>query len=486
MHYSVEIGLRYLRAKKRSTVSAITAIAFTGVALGVAALLCVMSITAGFQNEFRTKVLGVNAHVLILKYGLDFREYPDVITKVKALPEVAGLAPFEIDEMMLAKGDRLAGVLVKGVDPSAVSNVLDLPHQIIAGSLTGLRRKGAVAPSFRDASAPSPIWKEPAPVGPRTPTHEPAVEVPSLAEVQAALRGNAPALPSDADEARAFGEAHNTASQEEDIPGLIVGVTLAKNLGLHVGDHVQVVSPLAGLDTSFVKSDVRAFAPENKEFRVIGIFEAGFQEYDTRLVYTDLYEAQALANRGDTVTGVEIRLHDLEKAPLVAKAIERMLGTGPYHTLDWEELNHNLFTALEIQKVILTLLIAIITLVAAFTVVATLIMIVLEKKREIAILKAMGAKDSAVLFVFMLQGAVVGLVGTVMGLIAGGGICAYLTTFRYPLDPKVYLIDHLPVRTSAVEFAATIAIAFVICVTATLIPSWWAARLIPSDGIRYQ
>jgi lipoprotein-releasing system permease protein len=272
--------------------------------------------------------------------------------------------------------------------------------------------------------------------------------------------------------------------RETRLPGLVVGVTLARTLGIQIGDEVKIISPLAGIDPSLWRPG--GAAPRSKDFRVVGIFEAGFQEYDTRLVYADLHQAQLLADRGDTVTGVELRLHDLTRAPDVARRLERELGGGPYHTLDWQELNHNLFTALEIQKVMLSLVIATIIFVAAFNVVATLIMVVLEKKREIAILKAMGAKDSAILSIFLLQGTVVGVIGTLLGLVVGGAICAWLTHYEFPLDPKVYLIDHLPVRTSPVEFALTVAIALAICVTATLVPSWWAARLLPADGVRYE
>lgn len=462
--------------------SAITFIAVTGVALGVAALLAVMSITSGFQNEFRSKVLGVNAHVLVLKYGLDFREYRDVLAKVGRLPEVSGAAPFEIDEMMLAKGDRLAGVLVKGVDPELMPSVLDLPSQIIAGDLRGLRLPGSRPPVDDSAAPASAPEVAPAPVD----SALPAIDVPSLAEMQALLDAEGPSLPSDQLEQELFAASGNEAVTTASLPGLVVGATLAENLGLEVGDRVQLVSPLAGLEATFGGPSRRRTSTPSREFRVIAIFEAGFQEYDTRLVYTDLYEAQALANRGDTVTGVEMRLTDLERAPAVASEVERILGTGPYHTLDWQELNHNLFTALEIQKVMLSLVIATIIFVAAFTVIATLIMVVLEKKREIAILKAMGAKDASILVIFMIQGIVVGLVGTFVGLVLGGLICAYLTYLRFPLDPKVYLIDHLPVHTSASEFSATVIIAFLICSTATWIPAFWAARLLPADGVRYE
>ena len=247
---------------------------------------------------------------------------------------------------------------------------------------------------------------------------------------------------------------------------------------------MTVYSPLTGVDVSMWRPS--NLAPKTQRFRVIGLFEAGFQEYDSRLVYIDLYASQNFFDQGDTVTGVEVRLHDLEQAAGVARTLERAMGQGPYHTMDWRELNHNLFTALEIQKVALSLVIATIILVAAFNVIATLIMIVLERKRQIAILKAMGAKQSNILAMFSFQGAMIGLAGTLGGLVLGGGVCAYLSWTKFPLDPKVYLVDHLPVRTSWVEFVLTVVIALGICATATLLPSWWASRLPPVEGLRYE
>ena len=176
---------------------------------------------------------------------------------------------------------------------------------------------------------------------------------------------------------------------------------------------------------------------------MIAIFEAGFHEYDSRLVYTDLYEAQTFYDNGDAVTGVEIRLHDLDEASRVAAELEQELGS-PFHTMDWATLNLNLFTALRIQKVVLSLVIATIIFVAAFNVIATLILIVIEKKREIAILKAMGAPDRTILGVFLVQGSIIGVVGTAIGLLIGGALVFALDRLHYPLDPKVYLIDHLP------------------------------------------
>ncbi|AKF08838.1 ABC transporter permease [Sandaracinus amylolyticus] len=519
MDYALTIGLRYLRSKKKKTVSVITFIAVSGVALGVAALLVVMSITSGFQVEFRNKVLGVNAHVLVMKYGLDFEEYEDVMARAMEMPEVAGAAPFVINEMMLARGDRIAGVLVKGVDPVAMPTVLDLPTQLVDGSLEGLRREGAAPPRRPDdeggartegldldafleriadgsapedaaratesaASAPAPSQEEQTPDDDEPLDELPVVRVPTPEEAEAALEGTDTSVSDGPVEDVLFEDTEAQVTPTESLPGVVVGATLARTLDLHVGDRVSVISPLSGLDTSMFHAEART--PRSREFRVIGVFEAGFQEYDSRLVYADLYEAQAFFDHGDSVTGVEIRLHDLEQAPAISRRLERVLGGGPYHTLDWQELNHNLFTALEIQKVMLSLVIATIIFIAAFNVIATLIMIVLEKKREIAILKAMGAHDLHVLVVFLVQGLIIGLVGTVIGLALGGGVSFWLESYRFPLDPHVYLIDHVPVRTSMSEFGTTVLIALGICLVATLLPSWWAARLLPAEGVRYE
>ena len=516
MGYALQVGVRYLRSKKRSTISVITVIAVGGVALGVGALLSVMAITGGFQDAFRTKILGVNAHVLVLKYGLDFSEYREVVEHSAAMPQVAGAAPFVIHEMMMAKGDRLSGVLVKGIDPEQTPTVLDLPKQMVRGNLQGLRladaRPANPKPppprSFFDPggvdldrfllglseeeTAPEP---ESAPAPEAEPEAQPkavlpAVAVPTPEAMEAALAGleDGPGLPDDDLELSLFADDEPGMEREEaaSLPGVIVGATLAETLGLELGDHVRIISPMAGLDTSLWRSEGDGGGPRSRDFRVSGVFEAGFQEYDSRLVYVDLYEAQRFFEHGDSVTGVEIRLHDLEGAPRVAARLEADLGGAPYHTMDWQELNHNLFEALRMQKVMLSLVIGLITVVAAFNVIATLIMVVLEKKREIAILKAMGARDGGILQIFLIQGVLIGVIGTAIGLVLGGAVTGYLSVYSFPLDPKVYLIDHLPVRVSPMDFVYTVVIALVICTAATWIPSWWAARLMPADGVRYE
>lgn len=528
MSYSLQIGLRYLRSKKRATVSMITLISIVGVALGVAALLAVLSITTGFENAFREKVLGVNAHVLILKYGREFRDYRDVLASVGDMPEVAGAAPFSINEMMLTKGERRSVVLVKGVTPDGVRSVLDLPQQIVAGGLDGLRRPGSVPTraekpeadddwqwlrDIRDgkpAPAPAPAKQKETQSAPaQEPTRrktfweeenerreaqreaEQRARRPKIGKVAApaeieALLGQLDdpelALPDDPEWEAGLSQGEGQEPVDA-LPGIIVGKTLAEDLGVEVGDRVRLISPLAALGLAL--SEPGGAETRSREFRVIGVFQAGFQEYDSGLVYTDLFEAQRLFDEGDNVTGVELRVHDLDTSEQLARRIEQDLG-GAFHSLDWSELNRNLFTALEVQKIALTLVIATIIFVAAFNVIATLIMIVLEKKREIAILKAMGATDATVLGVFMVQGVVVGVIGTFAGVVVGGGLVTYLDKIRFPLDPKVYLIDHLPVVLNPTVFLITIAIALLICTLSTIAPSWWAARMLPVDGLRYE
>jgi lipoprotein-releasing system permease protein len=531
MGYPLELALRYLGSKKRAFISVGTAFAVLGVALGVAALATVMSVTGGFQAQFREKVLGVNAHVLILKYSTDFREYRSVMKQVANVPGVVGSAPFSINPMMLTHGDATAtGVLLKGVDPSSslgvdappgLTPVLDLPRHVIAGDLRGLRRPGALPPSARepyglgtridsdpaDAGAPEPefddagrnvsllraieqrIRESEADAG--KPVR--AVEATPKTSVEPLTRptgpkgqiepagGYASKLP-DADDLPADVDPDPCADSVAvgKLPGIVVGSSLAKTLKLDIGKCVTVTSPTIGF--SFSGGSFKP--PVAKRFRVIAIFEAGFDQYDSKLVYTDLYQSQEFYDQGDTVTGIEMKVADIDRAPAISKEISGMLANGLYHTMDWEELNHGLFTALRIQQIGMSAVLALIIVVAAFTVIATLIMVVLDKKKEIAVLKAMGATDDAILRAFLFQGGIIGLLGTALGLVLGLLVCKVLFVYGFPLDPKVYFISRLPVQVRPQEFLVTGAIAIVICLVATIVPSLYAARLRPAEGFR--
>jgi lipoprotein-releasing system permease protein len=464
--YSTFIGTRYVRSKKKRSISAITAIAITGVALGVAALCVTISIATGFEDEFTRKVLGVNAHVLVMKYGIDFTEYREVMKTVRELPEVKGVAPFVIQEMMISKDEHTAGVLLKGVDPELLGTVLDLPQHISVGSIEGLRTPGSgppPPPKRRLRERPLSERVEEPPAGPDagpTPSTAAPHEVADAGVVEAVEPAPAPGP----------------------LPGIVLGRTLAENLEVEVGDTVQVTTPLIGLDVlGWSPSDD---TPRSLTFEVIGIFYAGFLEYDTKLVYVDLFQAQRFFDHGDSVTGVEVTVHDIKTAAGVSKRVKKMLGGGPYHTVDWEMLNEPLFTALKTQKVVLTVVLAVIVGVAAFNIIATLVMMVFDKRREIAILKSMGATHGGILRIFVYVGTVVGVVGIAIGLAVGFGACLLLLEVGWPLDPSVYLIDHLPVTLSPLDFVLTAGVAFVICLLATILPSLSASRLRPVDGLR--
>lgn len=560
MGYPVQLAFRYLGSKKRAFVSVGTAFAMLGVALGVAALSIVMSVTGGFQEQFREKVLGVNAHVIVLKYSLDFRDYRDVMDKVAKVPGVVAAAPFVINPMMVTHGERTAtGVLLKGVDPTLMPKVLDLPRHIVEGSLEGMRKPGATPPEKPRRSDPfSDLGSSSAPLDddasdrsttrlldaierelredqvrdavadagttdmatlvatgaadairerddagatttappdpldailandatPRAPSPDDAPkEAVALLPAGDVVPNGGYASKLPEDDVLPSGvdtDACSSPSQIAALPGVVIGRTLAKRLSVGLGDCLQITSPQIGM--SFGGSGARP--PIAKQFRVIAIFEAGFDQYDSKLVYTDLYEAEAFYEQGDSVTGVEAKVADIGNAATIAKEVDAVLANRVYHTMDWRELNHGLFTALLIQQIVMSVVLALIIVVAAFTVIATLVMVVLDKKKEIALLKALGASDDAVLRIFLYQGGIIGVAGTALGLAVGWLGCKAIAAYEFPLDPKVYFISKLPVNVRPTEFLVTGAIAILICLTATIFPALYAAQLRPSDGLR--
>ncbi len=533
MGFPFDLARRYMASKKQASISLGTFFAVFGVALGVAGLATAMSVTGGFRKEFRDKVLGVNAHVLVLKRTSHFREYREMMEKMEKVPGVTGVAPFTINPMMVTRNDRTAtGVLLKGLDPDRYARVLDLPKHIVEGSLEGLRVEGQKPPETRRArkkktileqldggtgGLPSPAEESPGVLrAPSLPgdgsdlfdriddliqdasaqlVKEEATESESGAPDGSHLQldegahigsivpegGYKVALPDDdvlPDELNP----DPCAADTKGLPGIVIGKTLGEDLLAKVGDCVQVTSPTIGF--SFSQDSIRA--PVAKQFRVIGIFNAGFEQYDSKLMYTDLYEAQRFSDAGDSVTGLEMRVGDISRAKEIAHDIDARLGSGLHYTMDWEELNHGLFTALRIQQILMSAVLALIIVVAAFTVIATLIMVVLDKKKEIAVLKAMGASDSAILRSFLYQGMIIGAVGGAAGIALAVFVCELLIKYAIPLDPKVYFISHLPVDVRPFDFAMVGLFAVVVCLLATVWPALHAARLRPAEAFRDQ
>ena len=398
-----------------SLFSVFTSVSVLGVALGVAALTIVLAVTTGFQKQFRDKVLGVNAHVIVLKSQSTFAEYRDVMKTAREIdPDVLAVQPFIFAEMLATRGKgQLSGVAIKGIDPQLASGVLDLEKHMTHGSVKSL-------------------GVEPKP-----------------------------------------GE----------LPPIIMGKELAHKLKAKIGDDVTVVVPLSNIDFDTFRA--KSSAPRSRKFRVTGIFYSGFYEYDGRLMYTSLQDTQDLVGRGDQVMGVELKVRDVERAEEIAERLEAELGGPPYQVQDWYQLNHNLFTALKLQKAALLIILTLIILVAAVNMVSALIMMVTDKTREIAILKSMGATSGGVARVFQVVGIAIGGAGTIIGVIVGLATCYVVSEYGYHLDPKVYLIDRLPIEVSPIEVLIVAGITMLISVITTFVPAQSAAALRPAEGLRY-
>ncbi len=416
--YERFIAIRHLKHRQRSFLSTITLIAILGVFLGVMALTSVIAVTGGFQEAFQDRVLGVNSHILVIKFGIDFRDYRDIQETLEAVPGVTATSPFIFHEMIATKGHKTTGVLIKGIEPHTVRDVSDLPNY----------------------------------------TDDP----------DAVLALDYDRFPEDG---------------VKKMPGIMIGKTLAKKLDAQVGDEILVTSPLESLDPDRWSSTKHK--PSSCVFKVIGIYRSGFHEFDSRLVLTDYRALQEFFNQGDVVTGVDIRVDDVFAVGEIARNVKEVLPQGRFRILDWRELNHNLFTSLGLQRLVLAVLFCFIVLVASFNIVCTLIMIVLDKQKEVAILKSMGATQWEIMKIFMMEGLVVGAVGTISGLLGGLVVCTIIRHTDFGLDPSIYMIDYLPVRIIWYEFLAVGAVAMLICLFATLGPALWAGRLNPVEGLRY-
>ena len=450
--------------------SVFTSVSVLGVALGVAALTIVLAVTTGFEAQFREKVLGVNAHVIIQKSQSTFAEYRDVMETARTIdPEVLAVQPFIFAEMLVTRGKgHLSGVAIKGIDPELVGGVLDLEKHMIQGSVASLSTQPGAA-STPCAPAPGQAGL-PARGGSGEPddagrdaqdAHAPGATAPAADGAGAAADGAAP----------------------EQLPAIIMGKELAHKLRARCGDIVTVVVPLSNID--FDTWRAKSSAPRTRKFRVTGVFYSGFDEYDRRLMYTALENTQELVGRGDQVMGVELKVKDVGRAAAIARKLERALGGPPYQVEDWYELNHNLFTALRIQKAVLVVILTLIIAVAAFNMVSALTMMVTDKTRDVAILKSMGTQSSSVAAVFQIMGLAIGGIGTVLGVLIGITAALVMQAYGYHLDPKVYLIDRLPIELRPSEVLLVIGVTMGISLGATIGPALTAASLRPVDGLRY-
>jgi lipoprotein-releasing system permease protein len=409
------VALRYLKSRRSSRlVSLITVIAVGGVTVGVMALVVVLGVMTGLQNDLREKILVVNPHLRVLTYGEGLRldDWRDVLARVRRTPGVQAAAPFVLTQGLISAGhDYAEGVPILGIEPDTGARaVTSLARHFTKGDL-----------SFR--------------------TTQPGVD-----------------------------------------GGIALGVRLASKLTVHPGDVVTLVAP-AG---SKYNPSLGAFIPKFRRYEVTGLFETGMYDYDNSYVAMRRRTAQDFAGLDSAVTGLDVRLADPEHAAAFAEALEAQLGY-PYRALDWQSQNRSLFSALKLEKLGMGLVVFLICIVAAFNVVGTLTMVVRDKTREIGILLAMGMPRASIRRVFLAQGVLIGLAGTVLGMALGLLLGASVNRGQViPIDPSIYFIDHLPVHTEPLDALAVMVASLVIATLAPLYPSVQAARLEPVAAIRYE
>ncbi len=409
MNFETFVALRYLSARRKQTfISLITILSMAGVALGVCALVVVLSVMGGFESELKSKILGLNAHVMVFKAADQLENYEYVVRTALADPEVSHATPYVYGQVMIVGSSGATGVVVRGIDLPGALEVIDLKKSMRQGQVEDLVKPG-----------------------------------------------------------------------KGDLPGLVVGSAVARRLGLAPGSVVSLINPL-GEETPVGR------APKSDPFRVVGVFESGMYQYDSSLCYVSLQAGQELFGLGKAVNGVELKVKDIYQAGEVGRRLGRELGPA-YFARDWMVLNHNLFAALKLERVTMFVILTLIVLVAAFGIVSSLIMLVMEKTRDIGVLKAMGATRASVRRIFVLEGLIIGVAGTTSGTALGLFLCWLLARYKFIELPRdVYPLGTLPVQVEPVTVGLVCLAALSITLLATIYPSRTAGLLDPVQALRYE
>ena len=432
MKYEFFIGLRYLKSRRRQAfISIIGLISIIGVFIGVLALNVVLAVMGGFESELRDKILGVSSHLVVLSYDGPIEEFHKIRDKVIDFPDVLGVSPFIYGQGMIVSDDNVIGAVVRGIDYKTAGTVTNIEEAVGRGYLgrgEGIKRDKLIG-----------VGKE---------------------------------------NLNRFGE--NTISGK---PPILLGRELAATLSVTRGDIISLLSPLGSIGPLGLN-------PKVKKFEVVGTFDYGMVEYDSSIAYLSLSDAMSFFDMEGKVSGLEIKVNDIYTARNIGERLTVTLGF-PYFVRNWEEVNRSLFRALRLERMAITIFLGFIILVAALDIISTLTMVVMEKGKDIAILRAMGATKGSILRIFITDGMIIGFIGTLLGTIAGYGICYLLKTNEsikslIPFDPEVYPISEFPVKIEPLFFLTVAIFSLIICFLATLYPSYQASCKDPIEALRHE
>jgi lipoprotein-releasing system permease protein len=451
-----------LKLNEQTPTSMMTALSVGGVGVGVMALIVVLSVMSGFEADLTDKILGSRSHGLVLKYSPEMPEYADVLAKVKAMRGVTGVSPFILNEVMVSSEGNISGAIIKGVDPETVGQVTNLDKDIVpGGKLEWLTHPEDIRVRHFDENGmfdDTPARPDDFQKRPKTKPNGELLRADDIA--------NDPML-----------ELKPEGAERVILPGVIVGRELASSLKVVVGDRLNIVSPLGG------ELGPQGPIPKSRPFRVVALFHSGMYEYDSKSVYIDIAQARDFFGVKGAM-GLEVKVADIDNARNTMRTILDSLDGYPYRTKDWGEMNANLFSALRLEKLVMALILSIIVIVATGLIVATVIMLVLEKRKEISVLKALGVSDAGIVKIFLSEGLQIGVVGSVLGLISGLVWCILLEKFAFKLDPQIYYIPALPVKIIPFQTGLSVAVAILVTFLASIYPALKAAQVEPVDGLK--
>jgi lipoprotein-releasing system permease protein len=413
--FELRIGWRYTRAgrstRRNGFISFISGVSMLGIALGVAALIIVLSVMNGFQKEVRDRMLSVVSHIEIYSASGALPDPAQTIREARANPEVVGAAPFISMQALLARGEDMKGALVRGIDPALEPQVTDM-----AGGAQQAVLARLVSGGF----------------------------------------------------------------------GIVLGGELARNMGVHPGDQVTLIAPGGQVTPAGV-------VPRLKQITVVGTFESGHYEYDSALVFLHIEDAQRMF-RLEGPSGVRLKLRDLQQARVVGRQLAQQLS-GDMLVRDWTQQNRTWFAAVQVEKRMMFIILTLIVAVAAFNLVSTLVMTVTDKRADIAILRTLGASPGSIMGVFVVQGAMVGVIGTLAGLLLGLGVALNIDVIvpaleqalgAHFLPQDIYVISRMPSDPRSADIVPVALISLVLSFVATIYPSWRASQVNPAEALRYE